>query len=411
MSRYSFSQIQSYTQCPLKYRLEKIDKIKPDIPSESLHLVLGSAVHGALEFLYKKVSDMQKPTQEEVLAEYENLWTQELEDINQSHDREFFMEDDLEAFHYRGTEYIKYYFEEYAPFDQAIAMKTEENVFFELAEDINFSGKIDRLDIDGETLIINDYKTSKSLPKDDKDSIKEQIILYGIGVQKDYGSKIKKMVGRVIYLHLKREFEWEITEDLIESIRNKYLTIAKKIEQKKTQYQEWDEDAFPAEQNPFCGGCIFKQLCPHFKHQYMQDEEVQIWELWTDTIKHLVDHYKTINDKYKSIENERKYIAETLVEFAHEKWCKKLFGHENKVSITEKETYSPKKETMLQLVEKLKDVWVLEDMQNVDYHKLTKAFKNNELSFSEFEDMVSHKISRYITRTSKLKEWDIKQEE
>ncbi|NOZ44131.1 MAG: PD-(D/E)XK nuclease family protein [bacterium] len=37
---YSFSQLQTYTNCPLKYRFEKIDKIKPDIPNESLHLVL-----------------------------------------------------------------------------------------------------------------------------------------------------------------------------------------------------------------------------------------------------------------------------------------------------------------------------------------------------------------------------------
>jgi RecB family exonuclease len=45
-------------------------------------------------------------------------------------------------------------------------MKTEMNIAFEMQEGLSFRGKIDRLDINDKTIIINDYKTSKSLPKD-----------------------------------------------------------------------------------------------------------------------------------------------------------------------------------------------------------------------------------------------------
>ena len=55
MAKYSHSQIQMYLSCPLKFCYEKIEKIRPDIPNESLTLVLGTATHKALEELYKKV--------------------------------------------------------------------------------------------------------------------------------------------------------------------------------------------------------------------------------------------------------------------------------------------------------------------------------------------------------------------
>jgi len=76
---YSFSQLQTYKQCPLKYRFEKIDNIKPEIPSESLNLILGSCVHSVLEELYKKVSDLVVPEKSKSLSFFKELWDKEIE--------------------------------------------------------------------------------------------------------------------------------------------------------------------------------------------------------------------------------------------------------------------------------------------------------------------------------------------
>ncbi|NOZ44132.1 MAG: hypothetical protein GXP45_03180 [bacterium] len=46
------------------------------------------------------------------------------------------------------------------------------------------------------------------------------------------------MIGRVIYLHLQREHEREITQEKIESTKQKYFNIIKEIEQKKLMYEK-----------------------------------------------------------------------------------------------------------------------------------------------------------------------------
>jgi hypothetical protein len=40
----------------------------------------------------------------------------------------------LDAFNNRGIEYINYYYDTYSPFNQAITMKTEMNIAFEMDE-------------------------------------------------------------------------------------------------------------------------------------------------------------------------------------------------------------------------------------------------------------------------------------
>jgi len=401
---YSFSQLQTYTNCPLKYRFEKIDKIKPDIPNESLHLVLWSCVHDTLEQLYKQVSDLQIPSKENTIWIFKELRNKEIERVISVFERNPFDNETLEIFFHRGIEYINYYYDNYHPFDQAIAMKMEMNIAFEMDEWIKFRWKIDRLDINDKTMIINDYKTSKSLPKDWNNTIEDQITLYSIWIQQDYWKQIDKMIGRVIYLHLQREHEREITQEKIESTKQKYFNIIKEIEQKKLMYEKWDEECFEPKPWFACNSCVFKQLCPIYKHQYMKDETVEIAWMWEKTIKNLIEEYAIINERFKQTEWDKKMFASILTEYAKEHWYKKLYGKTKKLSITNKETYSINKDTIPELEEELLKKKMLKELSQIDYHKLWKKIKNNELEYEEFKNRVTKKSTTYISRTSNLKE-------
>jgi len=72
MAKYSHSQIQMYLSCPLKFCYEKIEKIRPDIPNESLTLVLGTATHKALEELYKKVPIVKSSQNYKIISK--DIW-------------------------------------------------------------------------------------------------------------------------------------------------------------------------------------------------------------------------------------------------------------------------------------------------------------------------------------------------
>ena len=65
MPVYSFSQVQTYLQCPLKYKFRYVDKIVPEY-EENLHLILGTEVHAALEWLYNQVNNFNVPSFEEL---------------------------------------------------------------------------------------------------------------------------------------------------------------------------------------------------------------------------------------------------------------------------------------------------------------------------------------------------------
>jgi ATP-dependent helicase/DNAse subunit B len=79
MPVYSFSQINIFQQCPLKYRYQYIDKIKVAQQPQSPHMLLGSAVHWALERLYRQLNQMQIPTREQVIQYVHEYWKKEID--------------------------------------------------------------------------------------------------------------------------------------------------------------------------------------------------------------------------------------------------------------------------------------------------------------------------------------------
>ena len=73
MPRLSHSQLQTYKQCNLKYRFQYVDKMATTF-DQTVHTLLGNAVHSALEFLYKQVSNYQMPTIEQVQQVMKDKW-------------------------------------------------------------------------------------------------------------------------------------------------------------------------------------------------------------------------------------------------------------------------------------------------------------------------------------------------
>jgi hypothetical protein len=111
-----------------------------------------------------------------------------------------------------------------------------------------------------------------------------------------------------------------------------------------------------------------------------------------------------VNEKYKQTEGEKDMLSSILVDYAKEKWCKKLYGETKKLAITQKTTFSIIKETIDQLEEKLSEKDVLDEVITIDYNKLWEKLKTNKLDYEEFKWLVSKKDTLYISRTSNLKE-------
>lgn len=236
---YSHSQLQTFQTCPLKYRFEKIDAI-PVPKVAAIPLSLGTAVHSALETLYAYRRNLVVSSKEQVLQWFDEAWQQEVDRENEKTAAEqldyAFSKEDVEQAIVRGRQYIQWYYDTYYPFDQAVTDSVEKNIVVELAPGVKLKGKIDRFDVKGETAIVVDYKTSRSIPKDQNDTIKDQLALYGAAITQEYSDKFREVIGKVVYVHMEREYEFVITQDVVEALKAKYVALIGDIEKRRFAY-------------------------------------------------------------------------------------------------------------------------------------------------------------------------------
>jgi ATP-dependent helicase/DNAse subunit B len=178
---YSFSQLQVYIQCPLKYRYKYVEKIPAKEFVESAASLLGGIVHSTLEKLYKDINVFNTPTQEALLAFYYDLRTTKEAEVKENQGEMIIHGDfTLEDYKRRGELYITKYYDKHQPFEDIKVIDTELDFVFDLTDDIKFKMIVDRLDKIGDTFTISDYKTNQKLPTQDKDNYIEQLTLYGI---------------------------------------------------------------------------------------------------------------------------------------------------------------------------------------------------------------------------------------
>ena len=73
----SFTQIDQYLRCPLKYKFTYVERLKPEFVPAAL--AFGSGIHGAAAFLFSGVAAGTPPTLEEVQGYFESYWALETE--------------------------------------------------------------------------------------------------------------------------------------------------------------------------------------------------------------------------------------------------------------------------------------------------------------------------------------------
>lgn len=100
----SASQITLFLACPVKYRLRYIDQADPAFKSSGL--VLGSAVHSAIEWLQKRWLAGERPSEEELDSIFEaDIEAQMLEEVR------FRPREDVAALRETGSNLLKLYFQ------------------------------------------------------------------------------------------------------------------------------------------------------------------------------------------------------------------------------------------------------------------------------------------------------------
>jgi putative RecB family exonuclease len=319
MPIYSHSQLSTYEQCPLKYKLCYRDKIKRDV--EGIEGFMGLRVHETLKKCYDDVRLTKLNSLSDLLSYYDNIWQKNW------HGSIIIMKKDLTPEHYQalGKKMIETYYQRYAPFDSDMTVQTEMRLNFALDDDNKYRmlGYIDRLSCNRDGIYqIRDYKTSAHLLSQEEVDNDRQLGLYQIGVQKKWPD-IKNIRLIWHYLAFDRELVSSRSEEAISRLLAETTRLIDDID---------SATDFPPKESGLCDWCEYPDLCPLRKHYYIL-EALPVNEYLNEPGVVLVNKYAELKDKASAIEDELGKVKEAILDYARREQVEVIKGSDRRARV------------------------------------------------------------------------------
>ena len=199
--------LNNYLKCPLEFYFKNLIRI-PSPKNEATEF--GSAVHHALEKLFRKMQDSGKdqfPSKEDFIADFEWYMVRH---------RESFTKEQFARRMEYGPDVLTHYYDTYIHrFNKIVAI--ERNIRNVVVQGVPLKGKLDKLEFDGKSVNVVDYKTGdpdKAIPKTKGPSDK----------QPDGGDYWRQAVFYKILVDNYEQKEWKVVStefDFIEPDKKK----------------------------------------------------------------------------------------------------------------------------------------------------------------------------------------------
>lgn len=238
LTNFSFSQIDTYKTCPLRYKYQYVLKV-PTPPSAVLSF--GETIHNALQEFYQLFKLGENPNFETLLQIYQRSWNP-IGYSTKSYEKSMKEE---------GERILKDFFDKYHTKDLQI-IDLEKWFKIKIEDDIFIRGKIDRVDKKNGQIEIIDYKTGKK-PTDKRLKESLQLSLYALAAT-DPGWYNKEIDHVTLTFYFLQEGEKVSSrrkrEDLAE-VKKEVKQVAEKIRQGK----------FEPHFGFWCDFCPFKINC------------------------------------------------------------------------------------------------------------------------------------------------------
>lgn len=320
MPIYSHSQLSVYEQCPLKFKIHYLDKIRRE-EEQGIEAFLGTMVHETLKKCYDDIKLTRLNTLNELLLYYENLWQKNWNDAI------VITKKDITREHYRalGKIMIEGYYKRYSPFNQDKTVGTEMLFNFSLDDENKYRlrGYIDRLSSPGNNIFeIHDYKTGAHLPIQAEVDSDRQLGLYQVGVQNKWpATKNIKLIWHYM------AFDTEMV-----SSRSGH-SISRLVAETKNLIDEIESTVdFMPKESALCDWCEYPDLCPVRKHSYVV-EALPANEYLAEPGVALVNKYVELKAKADEIGSDIGKLKEAIIEYARKEGLSVIQGSSRNVRV------------------------------------------------------------------------------
>ena len=259
--RLSPSGAGTFEQCPRRWRLRYVERL-PDPPGEAA--LAGSFAHRVLELL------MQRDPHERTVEIAKAIARAEWPGVEADPDFRALGFDETGSKHFRWKAWqaIEGLWALEDP--KAVDVRaTEHDVEADLGG-VPFRGIVDRLDEEGDGLVVTDYKSGKAPSARFRRGRLDQVLLYAAAVEQATGEM--PVHARLLYLG-QRPVGIKVTRKEIDSVVDKLAGTWAAIN------TACDTDEFDPRTGPLCGWCPYVDRCPEgtkevAKRQAKKDADV-----------------------------------------------------------------------------------------------------------------------------------------
>jgi putative RecB family exonuclease len=254
----SYSALNTFLTCPLKYKFQVIDRIKtPQKPEQAF----GSLVHRALKFA-RTPSSKGYPDKEETINYFSQNWNQEA----------FQKEETQRGFFEDGIRILNAQLEKLTDEDRKKTIALEHRFIVKVGEH-TLGGAIDRIDRTDQGFEIIDYKTNRKIPPQKEIDGDLQLSIYLRAFIKEWPSLFTplhdtaKIKLSLEFLRHGLRMSTTRTQDDLQKIDQDILAI---IDQVAAAEQT---QSFEPKISALCDWCDFQNICPMFRHKFRDTKQ------------------------------------------------------------------------------------------------------------------------------------------